>query len=165
MLYITSNGMNLSELKPHTKRKSAKRVGRGGKRGTFSGKGSKGQKSRAGAGIKPGFRGGDNRIWQLFPKQRGASKKPGNSRPHPKHRFYRLRREKPSAINLDVFNRFEEGRLITPEILFNEGIINKKNAGVKILGSGEIKKKMKFEGFRFSGTAREKISKSGGEIK
>lgn len=157
--------MLLHDLRPTTKRKSQKRIGRGGKRGTFSGKGSKGQKSRAGAGIKPGFRGGDNRIWQLFPKQRGASKKPGNSSPHAKHRFYQLRREKPSGVNLDVFNRFEEGRLITPEILFDEGIINKKSAGVKILGNGEIKKKIKFEGFRFSETAREKISKSGGEIK
>ena len=69
--------MQLNQLKSHTKRKDAKRVGRGGKRGTYSGKGTKGQKSRAGAGFKQGFRGGDNRLWQLFPKLRGATKKPG----------------------------------------------------------------------------------------
>ena len=109
--------MNINQLKPNTKRQTKKYVGRGGKKGTFSGKGSKGQKSRAGAYVRPGFRGGDNRLWQLFPKQRGASKKPGNSSPHPKHRFFMLRRQKPPIFNLDFFNRFEEGETITPKML------------------------------------------------
>ena len=77
--------MDLSNLQPNPLRKSKKRVGRGGKRGFSSGGGTKGQKSRAGAGVKPGFRGGDNRLWQLFPKQRGASKKPGGKGSHKKH--------------------------------------------------------------------------------
>ncbi|MEK7341913.1 MAG: uL15 family ribosomal protein, partial [Candidatus Binatota bacterium] len=60
--------MDLSNLKPAPgSKKKRKRVGRGGKRGTYSGRGSKGQKSRAGARIRPGFRGGDNPIWKLFP--------------------------------------------------------------------------------------------------
>src|SRR3989338_10023966 len=104
--------MNLSNLQPNTPRKSVKRVGRGGKRGTYSGKGQKGQKSRAGAGFKPGFRGGDNRIWQLFPKQRGASKKPGGSGIYAKHRFYQLRHDKNPGINIEEFNKFSEGETV-----------------------------------------------------
>src|SRR3989344_8249515 len=104
--------MDLSQLQPHTPRKSLKRVGRGGKRGTYSGKGQKGQKSRAGASVKPGFRGGDNRIWQLFPKQRGASKKPGGSGIYAKHRFYQLRKDKPTAVNIEELNKFNDGDIV-----------------------------------------------------
>src|SRR3990167_957289 len=104
--------MNLNQLKSHTPRKSAKRVGRGGKRGTFSGHGSKGQKSRAGSSVKPGFRGGDNRLWQLFPKQRGATKKPGSNRPHMKHRFFQVRHKKPDVLSLDFFNAFNDGTIL-----------------------------------------------------
>ena len=96
--------MDLSNLKPKTLRKSSKRVGRGGKRGTTSGHGTKGQKGRAGSSVKPGFRGGDNRIWQLFPKQRGASKKPGGKGIHVKHRFYMLRHSKSTVLNLGDLN-------------------------------------------------------------
>src|SRR3989338_9691033 len=125
--------MDLNRLQPKTKRKKAKRVGRGGKRGTFSGKGTKGQKSRAGAGVKPGFRGADNRLWQLFPKQRGASKKPGSNRPHKKHRYYQLRHDKAAVVNVDVFNQFAEGTLVTPELLLEKGVIINTDKGVKIL--------------------------------
>lgn len=148
--------MNLNQLQPKTVRKSGKRVGRGGKRGTYSGKGMKGQKSRAGAGFKPGFRGGDNRLWQLFPKQRGASKKPGSNRVHVKHRYFQLRHDKIKVLNLDFFNQFEEGREVTPDLLAEED--------VKILGGGELKKKLQFKGFQFSKSAREKILKSGSKI-
>lgn len=157
--------MNLSELKSRTPRKTSRRVGRGGKRGTYSGKGSKGQKSRAGAGFKPGFRGGDNRIWQLFPKQRGASKKPGSNKPHMKHRFYQLRHEKLPVFNLDFFNRFEDGQVVSPKMLVEQGLINKLEKNVKILGNGDLKKKIDFQGFKFSKSAGEKILKSGGVIK
>lgn len=156
--------MNLSELKSKTPRKPSRRVGRGGKRGTYSGKGSKGQKSRAGAGFKPGFRGGDNRIWQLFPKQRGASKKPGSNRPHMKHRFYQFRAEKPPVFNLDFFNRFEDGQVVSPKMLAEQGWINKLEKNVKILGNGDLKKKIDFQGFKFSESAREKVAKTGGKI-
>jgi len=115
--------MDLHQLHPTTKRQKNKRVGRGGKRGTYSGKGTKGQKSRAGAGVKPGFRGGDNLLWQLFPKQRGASGKPGNNRPHAKHRFYQLRHDKSAVINLDVLNQFSDGTLVTPELLLKSNMI------------------------------------------
>ncbi len=148
--------MNLSELKSKTKRKSTKRVGRGGKRGTFSGHGTKGQKSRAGAGFKQGFRGGDNRLWQLFPKLRGATKKPGSNRPHMKHRFFQLRHNKVKVLNLGFFNKFDDGQEITPEFL------SKKE--IKVLGEGELKKKLEFKGFQFSKSAREKVLKSGSTI-
>lgn len=157
--------MNLSNLKPNTQRKSVKRVGRGGKRGTYSGKGMKGQKSRAGAGVKPGFRGGDNRIWQLFPKQRGASKKPGGSGIYAKHRFYQMKREKTPALNVEEFNKFSDGDSVNPKILFEKGLIDTRAKKVKILGTGKISKKLTLEGFKFSKSAREKIEKAGGIIK
>src|SRR3989344_5963224 len=151
--------MNLSELKSKTKRKSAKRVGRGGKRGTYSGKGTKGQKSRAGSYVRPGFRGGDNRLWQLFPKLRGATHKSGgagNNAPHVKHRYFQLRHDKIKVLNLDFFNKFEDGQEITLELLGRKD--------VKILAEGQLKKKLEFKGFKFSKSAREKILKSGSTI-
>lgn len=160
--------MNLSNLQPNTPRKSEKRVGRGGKRGTFSGKGSKGQKSRTGASVKPGFRGGDNRIWQLFPKQRGASKKPGragNDSPHRKHRYYMLRHDKQAAVNLREFNGFNDGETVNPEMLYTKGVLSRNTKSVKILGDGDLNKKLIFEGFDLSKSARQKINKVGGTIK
>lgn len=148
--------MNLNQLKPHTKRKDAKRVGRGGKRGTTSGKGTKGQKSRAGAGFKQGFRGGDNRLWQLFPKLRGATKKPGSNRPHMKHRYFQLRHDKIKVLNLDFFNKFEDGQKISPELLSRKD--------VKILAEGDLKRRLEFNGFTFSKSASEKVLKSGSTI-
>jgi len=156
--------MDLSQLKSKTPRKVQQRVGRGGKRGTYSGKGMKGQKSRAGAGFKPGFRGGDNRIWQLFPKQRGASKKPGSNRPHKKHRFFQLRHKKPSVLNLEEFNIFDDGQVLTPEVLVQKGLVSAAHVYIKILGDGDLKKKLEFHGFDFSASARNKILKAGGKI-
>src|SRR3989344_6371360 len=156
--------MELHNLQPNTPRKYGKRVGRGGKRGTTSGKGTKGQKSRAGAGVKPGFRGGDTRLWQLFPKQRGASKKPGSNRPHRKHRFYQLRHDKSAVINLDVLNQFAEGTLVTPELLLEKGVIINTDKGVKILSDGNLNRKLEFKGFDFSASAKEKIIAAGGSI-
>ena len=157
--------MNLSELKSRTPRQHGKRVGRGGKRGTFSGGGTKGQKSRAGAYVRPGFRGGDNRIWQLFPKQRGASKKPGSNRPHAKHRRYQLKGDKSAVFNLDFFNRFDEGQVVNLEFLAERGWISKQEKNVKVLGEGELKKKLDFQGFKVSKSASEKILRSGSVIK
>ena len=156
--------MNIHQLKPKTARTYAKRVGRGGKRGTTSGKGTKGQKSRAGAGVKPGFRGGDNRIWQLFPKQRGASKKPGNNSPHQKHRFFQLKHDKSATVNLGVFDKFLEGQEITAQMLVAKGVIRNTRDTVKILGDGILKKKLIFKGFNFSESAKAKIIKAGGTI-
>jgi len=157
--------MNLSNLQPNTVRKSQKRVGRGGKRGTYSGKGTKGQKSRAGASVKPGFRGGDNRIWQLFPKQRGASKKPGGSGVYAKHRFYQLRHDKPAVVNIKEFNKFSDGDTVNPKLLLDRKVLGRQTKKVKILGDGELNRKLVFEGFKISKSARDKINKVGGTIK
>jgi len=157
--------MDLSQLKPKTPRKSLKRVGRGGKRGTYSGGGTKGQKSRAGSGVKPGFRGGDNRIWQLFPKQRGASKKPGGKGPHRKHRYFQYKQDKPTVFNLGFFNQFTEEDIINPDLLIKKGFIVNPQEKVKVLGGGEIKRKLNFDGFKFSKSAKDKIEKFGGKIK
>src|SRR3989338_3766338 len=156
--------MDLSKLQSHTPRKSKKRIGRGGKRGTFSGHGTKGQKSRAGASVRPGFRGGDNRIWQLFPKQRGASKKPGSKAPHRKHRYFQLKHEKPAVFNLGFFNQFSEDDLMSPKALKEKGLI-KSDKKIKILSNGELNKKMQFEGFTFSKSAKNKVLKNGSSIK
>ena len=160
--------MDLSKLQSKTFRKSTKRVGRGGKRGTTSGHGTKGQKSRAGATVRPGFRGGDNRIWQLFPKQRGASKKPGgggNKRLHRKHRYFQFRHNKPEVFNLGFFNQFTEEELINPELLHKKGFSMDSKGDIKVLGDGVLKKKLNFEGLTFSKSARDKVSKAGGTIK
>jgi len=157
--------MNLSQLKSNTVRKSGKRVGRGGKRGTFSGKGSKGQKSRAGASVRAGFRGGDNRIWQLFPKQRGASKKPGGSGKYVKHRHYILKHDKSPVVNVEEFNKFSDGETVNPKTLFEKRILRRVEKEVKILGDGELGRKLVFEGFSLSKSARDKIVKAGGTIK
>lgn len=156
--------MQLHQLQSKTKRKSSKRVGRGGKRGTFSGHGTKGQKSRAGSSVRPGFRGGDNRIWQMFPKLRGASKKPGNASPHPKHRFYQLKHEKPAVVNIGLLNELNGEQTVNPELLLEKGFIGNTKNGVKILGEGELKKKLVFKGVKLSASAKEKIIKAGGTI-
>lgn len=152
--------MQLYQLKPTTKHGRRKRVGRGGKRGTFSGRGSKGQKSRAGARIRPGFRGGDNPIWKLFPKQRGATKKVDV-----KHAKFRVTRKKSTVVNLGTLNLFfQDGDSISPKTLAQKGVVSGTKR-VKILGDGELDKKFNFSGVAFSKQARDKILKAGGVIK
>ncbi|MEK7583015.1 MAG: uL15 family ribosomal protein [Patescibacteria group bacterium] len=137
--------MQLHQLKPTHKKVEGKRVGRGGKRGTFSGRGSKGQKSRAGTRIRPGFRGGDNPIWKVFPKQRGATKKVDI-----KHTAFQVHHEKPKAFNLDRLEKmFSDGDTVSPETL---GV---KSA--KILGTGVLTKKLIFKDVTFSKTAHDKV--------
>jgi large subunit ribosomal protein L15 len=155
--------MDLSNLKPRTKRTTSRRVGRGGKRGTTSGAGTKGQKSRSGKGIKAGFRGGDNRIWQLFPKQRGASSKPGSKRPHRKHRYARFPAGKPQAINLSDLKGYQEGETVSPETLIEKGLL-RIGTSAKILGSGTLSKKLTFSDVLVSESAKQAIERAGGTI-
>ncbi len=155
--------MDLSRFKTQLTRKSRKRVGRGGKRGATSGAGTKGQKSRSGKGIAPGFRGGDNRIWQLFPKLRGASSRPGSKRPHKKHRYARFPKTFAHSVNLSKLGFFKAGDTVSPATLAEKGIISSiKNA--KILGMGTLDKKLTFENVQVSGSARAAIEKVGGTI-
>lgn len=155
--------MDLFSLKPGTKRAKAKRVGRGGKRGTTSGGGTKGQKSRAGASVRPGFRGGDNRIWQLFPKQRGASKKHGSKRVHHKHRFFSVSNAKPFPVNLGDLVPFKEGDTVSPQTLSEKGLVG-TGMKVKILGGGTLGKRLSFKELQVSAGARSAIEKAGGTI-
>lgn len=154
--------MDLSRFKT-TNRTKKKRVGRGGKRGTTSGAGTKGQKSRSGKGIPSGFRGGDNRIWQLFPKQRGASSRAGNKSPHRKHRYARFPRKQVASLNLKSLGAFKEGETVSPASLAEKGLIGAIGP-VKILGVGTLDKKLIFENVQMSASAKSAIEKAGGTI-
>ncbi len=132
------------------KDKKAKRVGRGGKRGTFSGRGAKGQKARAGRRIRPQLRD----VLKKIPKKRG-------------YRFTAFR-ARPAAVNVEVIERvFEKGEIISPQTLREKNVLTKKSGHikVKILGVGTLTKSVTVEGCEVSASAKEKIEKAGGSIK
>jgi len=135
--------MQLHQVKPTHKQKSKKRVGRGGKRGTFSGKGVKGQKSRAGRKMRPELRDFIKKI----PKKRG-------------YRFKSIN-QKPEVVNLrDLEKFFNDGDSVSPEILLKKGLVSRikgKVPEVKILGAGELKKKLKIENCLMSESVRKAI--------
>lgn len=135
--------MQFHNIKPKNKLKKSRRIARGGKRGGYSGRGIKGQKSRAGAKIRPAIRD----LMMKLPKARGRAK----------HSFKSLY-EKPAILNLaDVSKRFKEGEIISPKTL--------NLPRVKILGDGEITKKLIFQDVLLSKSARDKIKKAGGSVK
>ncbi len=152
--------MQLHTLQPSASRQRRKRIGRGGKRGTYSGHGMKGQKARAGARIRPGFRGGDNPIWKLFPKQRGASKKT-----EVKHRTFRLKKDKPTVLNTGLINKhFVDGETVSIKTLYKKGLIRNKRDDVKILGQGSLTKKLIFSGVKVSASVQQQLTNTGGSI-
>src|SRR5690606_16999079 len=121
--------MKLHELKPvDGSRKERKRVGRGSGSGwgKTSGRGQKGQKSRSGGGVRPGFEGGQNPLARRLPK-RG---------------FTNPTRKEYAIVNLDTLNRFDEDTTVTPELLVETGIVKNTQDGIKILGNGELEKKL-----------------------
>lgn len=130
----------------------AKRVGRGigSGLGKTSGKGHKGQWARSGGGVRPGFEGGQTPLSRRVPK-RGFNNK----------RFsidY-------TVINLDALEKFQEGAVVTPELLSEMQLINfKHTVGLKVLGSGTLTKKLTVKAHKFSASAKEKIQKAGGII-
>ena len=142
--------MQLHQLKPQHKRKTRKRIGRGGKRGTYSGRGQKGQKSRAGASFKPVIRG----FIKRYPKLRGYRFNPISS--------------KPVVINLSVLEKeFNDQETVNPETLIKKGIVDKikgKIPKIKILGQGELTKSLSFENCLVSEKAKEKIKKAKGNV-
>ena len=146
--------MQLHNIKPVHKLKKKKRIARGGKRGGYSGRGIKGQKSRAGAKIRPAIRD----LMMKFPKQRGRAK----------HAFKSLF-FKPGILNLkDIEKKFKDGEIVSPKTLFKKRLISKKKGvlpEVKILGEGEILKKLAFQNILLSKSARAKIEKAKGSIK
>ncbi len=147
--------MQLQELKPIHKKKRPKRVGRGGKRGTYAGRGIKGQKARAGRRLKPIIR----ELIKRYPKLRGYRQK------------LKIKNEKLkiTVLNLEVLEKkFKSSEIVTPKVLIEKRIIRRikgKIPEVKILGKGEIKKSLTIEGCQVSKQAKEKIKKAGGQIK
>ncbi|MFC7394864.1 50S ribosomal protein L15 [Scopulibacillus cellulosilyticus] len=142
--------MKLHELKPaEGSRSSRKRVGRGygSGLGKTSGRGQKGQKSRSGGGVRPGFEGGQMPLIQRLPK-RG---------------FTNPTRKEYAIVNVDTLNRFEEGTEVTPELLLEQRIISKLNDGVKILGNGKLETKLTVKAHKFSASAKEAIEAAGGK--
>lgn len=146
--------MQLHNLKRKTVNKSEKRVGRGGLRGKTAGRGTKGQKARAGHRIRPDVR----EQLKKLPKLRGRGV--GG--------LYTIQ-DKPQIVNLSVLeSMFVAGDAITPEILRERGAVKGRKgvlSPVKILGTGELTKKFDVSGCKVSGSAKEKIEKAGGSVK
>jgi large subunit ribosomal protein L15 len=148
--------MQLHELKPTSPRKVAKRIGRGGKRGKTSGRGMKGQTARAGNSTRPEMRD----LIKKLPKLRG----------HGVNRARTVNEEKINAVpvNLSKIEAvFEAGAVVSPKTLVTAGVIasvRKKAPKVKILATGELTKKLSFEGCVVSAAAKEKIEKAGGKV-
>lgn len=139
--------MQLNDLKPTGIRKSQKRVGRGGKRGTTSGHGQKGQKSRAGHRIRPAERD----LLMRLPKLRGIKNKP----------------KRPNALLFTVGELtkiFPEG-VVSKKVIVEKGLAEGTHIRIKILSGGEIKKAISVEGVEISKGAKAKIEKAGGTVK
>jgi large subunit ribosomal protein L15 len=142
--------MNLSELKPAEGSKQSNEFrrgrGHGSGNGKTAGKGHKGQKARSGA-PRPGFEGGQLPLYRRLPK-RG---------------FTNINSKEIVAINVDTLNAFDEGAVVTVETLVEKGIIKNPKDGVKILGNGELTKKLEVKVNAFSASAAEKIQAAGGK--
>jgi large subunit ribosomal protein L15 len=151
--------LNLSNLKPAQARKDRKRVGRGlgSGKGRYSTRGLKGQKARSGSNkMRAGFEGGQMPIYMRLGKLRGPYSK--DAMPVGPHRTHSV------AVNVRDLERFDAGTEITPESLAAEGLIRNTRYDLKILGEGELTKKLSVSAHNFSKTAREKIEKAGGTI-
>lgn len=143
--------MKLNNLKQAlgSKRKPT-RVGRGTSSGSgkTSGRGQKGQKSRSGYSRKAGFEGGQLPLFKRIPK-RGFSN-------------YEFKTEY-AVVNLSDLNTFDEGVVVTPELLKTSGMVKKQLSGIKVLGNGKLEKKLTVRAHKFSETAKMKIEEIGGK--
>jgi large subunit ribosomal protein L15 len=151
--------LNLSTLKPAQVRKDRKRVGRGlgSGKGRYSTRGLKGQKSRSGSHkMRAGFEGGQMPIYMRLAKQRGQYSK--DAMPVGPHRTHTV------AVNVRDLERFDAGTEITPETLVEAGVIRNTKYDLKILGHGDLSKKLVVSAHNFSKSAREKIEHAGGSI-
>jgi large subunit ribosomal protein L15 len=151
--------LNLSNLQPAQPRKDRKRVGRGpgSGKGKFSGRGVKGQKSRSGSHkMRAGFEGGQMPIYMRIGKLRGSTSKDAM----PVGPF----RTETAPINLRDLDRFESGDVVTPESLVEKRLLKNTKIDVKLLGTGEVSKKLTIRVHAISASAREKIEAAGGTI-
>ena len=151
--------LNLSTLKPASPRRDRKRVGRGmgSGKGRYSGRGLKGQKARSGSHkMRPGIEGGQMPVYMRLGKQRGSTSKDAM----PIGPF----RTRTTAVNLRDLERFDAGTEITPDSLKAAGVIRTTRYDLKILGQGELSKKLTVSAHSFSKSAREKIESAGGKV-
>lgn len=143
--------MKQHEIKPAAgSRKDRKRVGRGDGSGdgTYSGRGCKGQKSRSGCKIRPGFEGGQLPIIKRLPRKRG---------------FTSMFRKEYSIVKLGALSMFEANSEVTPEILLDAGILKSLKLPVKILADGDIKHPLTVKADKFSTAAKTKLEAAGGK--
>jgi large subunit ribosomal protein L15 len=142
--------MRLDTLSPAKgSRKDRKRIGRGdGSKGSFSGRGCKGQKARSGHRMKPGFEGGQLPIIKRLPSQRG---------------FTNIFKTEYAIVNLDDLKNFAPGTVVTRDELVKSHIIRITERPLKVLGSGEIKQPLTVKAQKFSASARAKIEAAGGK--
>jgi len=152
--------LNLSNLKPAQARKARKRLGRGlgSGKGRYSGRGIKGQKSRSGSNkMRPGFEGGQNPIYMRLSKQRGPYS--ADAMPMGPHRTSTI------PVNVAALEeRFDAGAEVTIEALIEKGLIRNARTDVKLLGNGELSKKLSVTVHAASATAREKVEAAGGSL-
>ena len=143
--------MKLNELKPvngAVTKGYRKGRGVGSGNGKNAGTGNKGQKSRSGGLKAPGFEGGQTPLYRRLPKfgfKNGA------------HKEYAI-------VNLSQLNKFKDGAVVTPELLIESGLVKKELDGVKVLGHGELTKKLTVKANKFSKSAAEKIEAVGGKV-
>ena len=143
--------MNLNELKyTEGSRTSKRRIcrGLGSGLGKNGGSGNKGQKSRSGGGVRPGFEGGQNPIYRRLPK-RG---------------FTNFTRVEYDVVNVRDLNKFENETVVTPTLLVEKGLIPSSYSNVKILGDGELTVKLTVKANKFSKSAEEAIKNAGGTV-
>ena len=136
---------------PKGARKARKRIGRGNAAGggTYAGRGLKGQKSRSGKGLIPGFEGGQLRLIKGLPMTRGFTNKFKT--------YY-------SLIKLEALDQFAGGERITPDTLQARGLLRNQNNPIKILGDGELSKSLTVAAHKFTQSARSKIEAAGGTV-
>jgi large subunit ribosomal protein L15 len=137
---------------PPGARKKRKRVGRGDSsgHGSYSGRGTKGQKARGGKGPRPGFEGGQLPLIKRLPEKRG---------------FVNIFRTEYAIVNVGSLNDFPEGTEVTPQRLLEAGLVRNLKRPIKLLGDGELTRPLIVEAHRFSRSAREKIEAAGGKVK
>ena len=143
--------MKLHELSPAPGSvKDVKRIGRGhgSGNGKTAGKGHKGQKARAGHGMRPGFEGGQMPLQRRIPK-RG---------------FNNIFAEEYAIINVAALEMFDDGAVVDVEALVKKGIVKDASKAVKVLGNGNLSKKLTVKGLNFSDTAKQKIEAVGGTV-
>ena len=147
--------MQLHQLAPKNRRTTARRIGRCGKRGKTSGKGGKGQTARAGGRPRPELRDMIKRL----PKRRGFGKN--------RARTVNNERVRPYVVNVEALNAFNDGDTVNPKTLVATGILvvrDGMDVMIKVLGTGELKKKLTISGCTVSTSARTKIEAKGGSV-